>query len=201
MAPLSSVLPDDVLLQVLVFTDASTVMSIKELIPHESWWRELYVAHCLSHKIHDNFCCAGARCANTAWRENYIAFHSLPLQHRIMLQDNEKWPPQQTGVYRGFGWEVKRDHLFSYYCGYIDVPDRYSDVSARTQRAVETVCHGGITFGGFGGGRIGFDCTHAYDYTANSIGDVRFVSKVFRTFPYVLSVIKRMIDAFIDTPS
>ncbi len=97
-----------------------------------------------------------------------------------MIQDLEKYPSPEEGVYKNVEYKMKRLHN-SIWGGYVKV----ENVSDEMHEKMEELSHGGITGGC--DGMIGFDCSHLGDYPLCADG-------IYRDRNYVLAVIHRMID-------
>lgn len=105
-------------------------------------------------------------------------------EYQKLIQDVTVYGMKQTGSYRGVSYTAKRNgrDMRRHWCGYI-----HPNTSCTEEQGerIDAAAHGGLTWG------IGFDCAHIGDYPL-------YVDGQFRDFPYVLSIIKAMIDALLD---
>lgn len=97
------------------------------------------------------------------------------------LADREKYGDKQNGTYKEVEWEATRHPGLGFWRGYV-----LCDIPEEKIKILEEIAHGGLT------ATYGFDCGHWGDYSA---GDRVYKETVYRDFPYVLSVIHKMIDA------
>ena len=126
------------------------------------------------------------------------------IQYNRYLQDKEEYGLEQTGEYKGIRWIAQRPYS-TYWCGYIEVNNEYDVIN------LDDVAHGTITGGCSTNnptpGRcfIGFDCAHYNDYNPPlpeikklSIKLLHKKDGVFKDFPFVLNIIKNMIDKYLQ---
>lgn len=99
------------------------------------------------------------------------------------LVDREKYGDKQSGKYNGVGWEASRNPDFGYWHAYI-----LGNIPLEKIKQLDKIAHDGLNASN---GSIGFICRKWDDYVA---GYIVHDETVYRGFPYVLSVLKKMID-------
>lgn len=110
-------------------------------------------------------------------------------EEQRMKQDIEEHGEEDSGVYRGLKWSMKRPYS-TYWCGYVDfdtsnLPDTHID-------GLDSVAHGGLT------ADCGFDCAHHNDYAPFPGFNGRVCCGIYRDHDYVLKCIHKMIDYILD---
>ena len=108
------------------------------------------------------------------------------IEHGKLKNDINLYGNYQSGIYKNISWEMKRNVLFKWWCGYIltsDIID-LSDISEDVMDKLDEAAYMGMT------SSFGFDCAHCEDYPCIDNG-------TYKDYNFVLKHIKDMIDIII----
>ncbi len=125
-----------------------------------------------------------------------------------MLKEWENEPNEKRFNYRGFDCVILRHKESKHLCGYVAIPQIYTEIYGVSYWDLEINAHGGLTYSGKDAIRfdekfwtIGFDCAHAGDLCPSLIEispHFKRFGETYKNINYVEKECKSIVDQIIE---